>query len=263
MSNYEQLNRDIKQLEKALLEKDELIQKLKKKVTLYQKFVPLKNNKKILRDEFQGLTSGHALQKLLDDYEFQTVLDVGAGGLSHSKIFATYGKKVTAIDFGKSIYYRKSEYHNLQNIKKIFCDFNSLKLDEQFDLLWLSHVLEHQLNVGEFLDQVVKLTKDNGIIAITVPPLKHQIVGGHVSLWNAGLILYRLVLAGVDCKNASILSYGYNISVIVRKKAIFFKDLDFDAGDIRRLKQYFPTNLNFATNELDDPFDGNIKELNW
>jgi hypothetical protein len=102
-------------------------------------------------------------------------------------------------------------------------------------------------------------------VAITVPPLKHEIVGGHVSLWNAGMVLYRLVLAGIDCSDAAVLSYGYNISVIAKNRSIGKIDgIEYDSGDIRRIRKYLPGGgLCFNSNEFDDPFDGNIARLNW
>ena len=116
--------------------------------------------------------------------------------------------------------------------------------------------MEHQLNVNHFLKKIFSCLKDDGILAITVPPLKEEIVGGHVSLWNAGLLLYNLILAGFNCKDASVKSYGYNISVIVKKKKAKLPNLKFDNGDIRDLAEFFPFN---AT----EGFDGQIQEWNW
>jgi len=103
-----------------------------------------------------------------------------------------------------------------------------------------------------------------GVLAITVPPLKQTIVGGHVNFFTPGLLLYRLVLAGFDCSDASVKAYDYDISVIVRKtKKTDISNIEYDCGDIRKLRRYFPKNIKFQSNDLDDPFDGNIHELNW
>ncbi|OZI32035.1 hypothetical protein CAL29_29820 [Bordetella genomosp. 10] len=205
------------------------------------------------------------LEKLIREYDFQSVIDIGAGAQVHAEVFAKFGKDVTAVDLGMSKFHLQKHRDHSDKIKEIYGNFNDLEFDRKFDCVWASHVLEHQLDAGQFLSKALSILKEGGVLAITVPPMKHEIVGGHVSLWNAGLILYRLVLAGVDCSQASILSYGYNISVIVRKRAIDLTDvsLDFDAGDIRRLKEYFPAGLTYHSNELDDPFDGDIQELNW
>ena len=97
---------------------------------------------------------------------------------------------------------------------------------------------------------------DNGILAITVPPLKHEIVGGHLTLWNAGLLLYNLVFAGLDCKNASIYSYGYNVSVIVRRQLRKEVKISYDSGDITEFKEYLPEFCH-------EGFNGKVKKWNW
>lgn len=207
-----------------------------------------------LSEKFNHISFAYlAIQKLITDYNFETILDVGSGSGEHTKCFLDNNKKVTAIDFGKSVYFEKrsDSYNYLQ------ADYNSYKFEKLFDAIWASHVLEHQPNPNYFLKKIFSDLKENGILTITVPPLKHQIVGGHVTLWNAGLILYQLVLAGFNCKDASILQYGYNISVIVRKKTIKkFPELAFDKGDIENLLEYFPDGFT-------EPFDGDIKILNW
>jgi 2-polyprenyl-3-methyl-5-hydroxy-6-metoxy-1,4-benzoquinol methylase len=261
-------------IDSIISERDRLLassENLRKEVDYYKKqdatkYLPAVCKSYFLEDVFKKVQFSHAgLQKLIKDYEFETVLDVGAGAMNHSEIFAMHGKKVTAVDYGVSVYYKQHVTKEGIVINKIFGDFNTLKLDDVYDCVWASHILEHQTNAEGFLKKLVSLVKEGGVIAITVPPLKHEIVGGHVSLWNAGLVLYRLVLTGVDCSDAAILAYGYNITVIVRKRTIDTSALgiEFDCGDIRRIKQYLPTDLEFNSNELDDQFNGNIYKLNW
>lgn len=217
--------------------------------------------------EFAATGTGTAaLEKLLAEYSFHTVLDVGAGAQHHARAFARHGKAVTAVDFGSSVYHRQKPAGQGGEIVEILGDFNQLTFDSTFDCVWASHVLEHQLDVHRFLCKLVGLVREDGLLAVTVPPLKHEIVGGHVSLWNAGLLLYRLVLAGCDCSEARVLAYGYNISVIVRKRTIpdlHALGLEQDAGDIRKLRAFFPPGIAFHSNELDDPFDGNLSRINW
>ena len=215
----------------------------------------------MLRKEFSGMPfSPYALQKLLDHYQFGSVLDVGCGSGEHSEIFSRYNKSVTAIDFGHSPYFR----NNKSKINTIVGDFNFYSFDRSFDCIWCSHILEHQLNINIFLKKIFLLLNDNGVLAITVPPLKHEVVGGHLSLWNAGLLLYNLVLAGFNCRNASILTYRYNISVIVKKnEALLPEDLSFDNGDIRKIKPFLPDGIEYVLGTNDDWFDGRIRKINW
>ncbi|MEN5103938.1 methyltransferase domain-containing protein [Brucella anthropi] len=221
---------------------------------------PSDNTAEILPDEYHHMSlSGRALWKLIRDYEFQTVLDIGSGEGHQAAVLLRHGKTVTALDYGESPYFKARD----PNISTVIGDFNAIDFPQPFDCVWASHVLEHQLNPHSFLTKIHSVTKEGGIVAITVPPLKHQIVGGHLSLWNGGLLLYHLVLAGFDCKHASILQYGYNISVILRKESIRFPNVVFDMGDIRTIRPHLPPALSFDSNPNDDPFNGNILRLNW
>lgn len=200
-----------------------------------------------------------ALWKLLNDYDFHSVLDVGGGAGEHSEVFLAFGKDVTTVDYGKSVYFERRN----PRLQVVVGDFNTLRLPRRYDCVWCSHVLEHQLDAQRFLHQLHTALAEGGVLALTVPPLKHQIVGGHVSLWNAGLLLYRLVLAGFDCRQARVRQYGYNISVLLEKRSIEVPELAFDCGDLRRLRPWLPAGLPWASNALDDPFDGHLTRLNW
>ena len=186
-----------------------------------------------------------AADKLIADYSFNNVLDIGSGFKSSVwSLFDKNDKQVVRQDINP-------EYN-----PDILGDFNLIEIDGQFDCVWCSHVLEHQLNVNHFLKKIFNCLKDDGVLAITVPPLKKEIVGGHVSLWNAGLLLYNLILAGFNCKEASVKTYGYNVSVIVKKKKAELPNLKYDSGDIKELAEFFPFN---AT----EGFNGEIDQWNW
>lgn len=197
--------------------------------------------------------AAETLQYLINNFNFNTVLDIGSGEGKHSDVFKIFGKEVTSIDYGKSVYFEKrTEKHSC-----VFGNYYTYDFNTGFDAIWASHVLEHQPNPNLFLKKIHKDLKEGGVLAITVPPLKHEIVGGHVSLWNAGLLLYQLVLAGFNCKHVSIKSYGYNISVILKKQSIkTLPELSYDSGDILKLQAFFPDGF-------EEPFNGSIDELNW
>lgn len=208
-----------------------------------------------------------AFRFVCDKYSFNTVLDVGSGAGKQSEAFIKEGKRVTAIDYGKSkrIIQMQDKYDSAF-FNQIIGDINTIELDRKFDLVWTCHVLEHQLNVQQFLERLVGFVNEGGIIAITVPPYKSEIVGGHVSIWNSGLLIYRLILAGVDCKDAHIKKYGYNISIVVKKKTINVLDrIGYDVGDLKILRQYFPPEIDFYTETLgrDFCFEGNLYTVNW
>ena len=181
-----------------------------------------------------------------------TLLDVGSGPGEHALRFAEAGIDVTAIDIVDNC-----PAHDRINF--IQSNWDSQGFVGTFDIVWCSHVLEHQLNVNDFLLWLKDSLKDDGILAITVPPMKHEIVSGHYTVWNAGLLVYNLVMAGFDCKEAQILSYGYNISVIVMKKEIHLPELKYHYGDISNMKEFFPKHTVF----VGDTFFGDIQQTNW
>ena len=145
-------------------------------------------------------------------------------------------------------------------------NYNTYNFNLRFEGIHAAHVLEHQLNTHNFLCKVFDDLIEGGYLCITVPPLKHRIVGGHVSLWNAGLILYHLVLAGFNCQEAKIKEYGYNISVIVKKKSIRegATQLVYDSPDMVHIHKYIPPfKFTGATPKTPGAFNGDIKEYNW
>lgn len=185
---------------------------------------------------------GHeCLKKVLEYQHINKILDIGSGQGHHSKIFRENGKEVTTI--------------NLYPPADIVGDYLNIEL-QKFDAIWVSHVLEHILNPHCFLQKCFMDLREDGILAITVPPLKHQVVGGHINLFNEGILLYRLILAGFDCKHARVGNYGYNLSVIVRKQRADLPKLAMDNGDIEKLKDFFPV-------KAYQNFDGRLGNINW
>ena len=189
------------------------------------------------------LRGGQALSCLLRSSGIRTVLDVGSGVGAHAEVMRNHGLKVTTI----------SMIEPADHVGD-FLEFNGKP--ESFDAIWACHVLEHQPNPGLFLAKCHEQLRPGGLLAVTVPPAKHNIVGGHVTLWNAGLLLYNLILAGFDCSNAKVGSYGYNISVIVEKSDIELPKLMCDSGDVIRLAHFFPVYVN-------EGFNGELPDIKW
>lgn len=157
------------------------------------------------------------------------ILDIGCGKKqNHAAIMRENGLNPLTCDFFENCDYR-GFYENIS--------FS----EGEFDAIWCNHVLEHTLNPHNFLNKIYHDIKEDGILALTVPPLKQNIVGGHVNLFNSGLLLYRMILAGFDCSGAKIWKYGYNISIVMKVKKIKeLPELKYDAGDIEALSCYFP-----------------------
>jgi SAM-dependent methyltransferase len=187
------------------------------------------------------LPAGEALERLIE-IRPDTVLDVGSGAGIHARHMREAGLSVTTLDIAPPA--------------DIVTDFRTWRLPREYGAVWASHVLEHQPDPGEFLRHCFGLIREGGWFAVTVPPLKHDIVGGHVTLWNAGLLLYQLILAGFDCAQARVGTYAYNISVIVQKRSRPEVPLVFDTGDIETLAPFFPLPVKHG-------FCGQIPDVRW
>lgn len=171
-----------------------------------------------------------------------TVLDVGSGEGEQAAAFRTAGKRVRTI--------------SITPPADIVGDYLKEECGGPFDLVWASHVLEHQRDVGRFIECLRQDCKLGGWIAITVPPMKEEVVGGHVAMFNAGILLYHLILAGIDCRQAKVKTYGYNVSVIVQNKPAALPKLKCDSGDLEALAHWFPIPVHQG-------FDGRITSANW
>ena len=166
------------------------------------------------------------------------ILDVGAGPGKHARRFLDAGHQVTAVDIRPAAF----EHPSLSWVRGDFMAIAPYL--GPHDVVWCSHVLEHLHDVGAALSRLRRCLPKRGILAVTVPPRKDALVGGHVSLWTPALLVYRLILAGFDCRAAAVKTYGYNVSAILSAWPAVPPDvlesLVHDNGDIETLAPYFP-----------------------
>lgn len=181
--------------------------------------------------------SSVAMAKCLE-FKPSTVLDVGSGGGEHAREFFNKGAKVTCIDFGTSVYAQKAVKDD--QIQVVYADFTKWDSSDKYDLVWASHVLEHQRNVGLFIDKLIDCCAPDGHVAITVPNPHRNLWGGHLSLWTPGFLAYNCVMCGVDLSEG-IMIYGHReFSVIFKPKRVALPEISYDSGDINILKHLFP-----------------------
>ena len=143
---------------------------------------------------------------------FKNALDIGSFQGNHTKIMENFGLEVDQIDK----YVPSAEIND---------DFNSYNFSKKYDVVFCSHVIEHQRNVGFFLDKIFDILTNNGVLIITGP--KHpaeRFVEGHLHSTILPLFLQNLVFAGFDCKKGKILCLGgIENSFIVKKAKNFDK----------------------------------------
>ena len=187
--------------------------------------------------------------------DIKNVLDIGGGNLLASSFFVEQGFIVDVCDFETSPYITKEALVSSGINLFINGDFNNIEITQKYDLVWASHVLEHQPNLHNFILKILKVISNIGYLAIAVPPRKPFIVSGHINLFNPGLLIYRLVLAGLDCSNAKVFQYDGNICFFGKVKKVNLPKLNYDVGDIEILSKFFP-------NSPADGFNGDFMYCN-
>jgi len=175
----------------------------------------------------------------------KSVLDVGSGGGYHANEFKRNGSEVTCVDFGASIYATESK---IENLNIIHVDFNNFNPSEKYELVWASHILEHQRNIGLFIEKLIECCSDNGYICITLPDPHRNLWGGHLSIWSPGLLAYNVVLCGIDLSSSTFIRGTNEFSLLFKTiKFSLPKDLTYDSGDLIKLSPYLPQHLNENT----------------
>lgn len=174
-------------------------------------------------------------------------IGVGKDSLGIIKAFKSYDIHIVGIDLDKRT--------NNNNYTHITGDFLEYEFDEKFDLILNLHILEHQLNMGLFLDKCRSILTDNGKMVVAVPnQTDNKVRDGHLTThWNIGQLMYVLVLCKFDVRQGRFIKKGNNIVGIVKKSNRELpNNLIMDTGDLAKLKSYFPKSL-----------FGNMEKINW
>lgn len=149
----------------------------------------------------------------------ETVLDVGCGRGYQAEWFANKGKNVTGVDFKK--------YRDIENVEFIEADITNLPLpDSSFDLIWTHHVLEHVLNPMKCLFEMRRVLKDSGWLYFTVPQIDTNISSGHINSFNMPVLIYKLAVAGFDCKSGYFKKVNSHLRCAVQNNPQYNPNVD-------------------------------------
>lgn len=190
--------------------------------------------------------SHYALEEVLK-LRPDSVLDVGSGGGIHARAFAECGAKVLCVDYGTSVYARSSSANAQETA---YVDFMNFLPPHKFSLVWASHVLEHQRNVGLFIDKLIECCADDGYICITMPDPHRNLWGGHLTQWSPGLLAYNIVLSGVDLSSSKLIRGTNEFSILFKPLKFVLPKLTYDSGDLILLRSKLPGGLS----ENSDPW---------
>lgn len=146
------------------------------------------------------------------------VLDIGCYKGGATAVLALAGRQVEAITLGAAWPNRLRPVLGPQGVTLRDLAFEAWEPDGSLDGIWASHVLEHSPNPGAFLARCRAALKEDGWLAVVVPPFRSKVVMGHISPgWNLGILMYALAAAGFDPSRGHFLRHGYNVAGLVPK----------------------------------------------
>jgi len=198
---------------------------------------------------------------------YSKVLDIGVGKAQIAKWFSSKGFEVigTGLEI-ESYEINSKELEVKYGIKIIECNIEKMPFaDNSFDIIVMSHVLEHCYNVGIALQEVKRLLAPEGIVCVFVPTHDDFVCSGHISMgWNLGQLMYVLLLNGFRVKDGKFCQYGSNVSAVIKKNNCDLPLLRGDRGDIHILDKegYLPLPI-ISKDKLNDNFFGRIGAINW
>jgi len=207
--------------------------------------------------------------KLLDELPLDgldSILDVGMGRGEFSLYFSQKGKRVTGTGINLSSYSIDVDLLKKNKIDIVECHINNMPFeDNQFDIVFLSHVLEHCFDLSVALKEVRRVLKKDGYLLIFLPEYISEVSAVHaVTGWNVGQLLITLLLNGFNVKNGKFLHKENQVCAFVQKSQIDLPALRGDSGDNYILYKagFFPDQIEFSDKNFES-FEGNISSINW
>jgi SAM-dependent methyltransferase len=194
-----------------------------------------------------------ALGRFLTGFDFNTMLEIGSADGVVARAAAFAGKKVTTCEILDTY------------VASFSGDYLDLEVDEPFDAIWCSHVLEHQRYLGRFLEKMFDDLKDGGILAVTVPAALSPLLQGHVNIFTPGLLLYNLICAGFDCADAQVKTYDWQFSIILQKKPNGLARISYGSErlcGVPHLNSLFPEPFRSDFTPIGHAW-GEVERVNW
>jgi SAM-dependent methyltransferase len=97
------------------------------------------------------------------------VLDVGCGNGNISMALGSIGFNVVGVDIDATSIEKAKEKNTFQNIEFKIIDANSFSMNDEFDAVVCSEVLEHLEVPSDLVGSIYRILKPGGILVATVP----------------------------------------------------------------------------------------------
>ena len=165
------------------------------------------------------------LNKYIDVSKYKKVLEIGCSAGGILKYFQERNHLVTGCDFDS----KYIEYGKKNDLDLIVGGASSLQSGKKFDLIILSHVVEHFKDLKQEFSKIFSLLHDNGVIYIQVPGIYNEeyyksydrcdflfyIQNAHNYYFTKNTFLNTLTYLGIKIKTIHI---DEKVNIILQKK---------------------------------------------
>lgn len=172
----------------------------------------------------------------------QNILEIGSGQGQTSWWFEEKGFKVTGIEPDENNVNLINK--KLQHGKCIVGSAEDFEINETFDIIWMSHVLEHIIKPELFLNKIKKNMKENGIFFIEVPNCENK----STLETSINLVPHTFHFSQKSLMNI-VKKAGFEII-----KTDFFRPATKFEGMIQKINKKFPYYPRILTNNKDGIF---------
>lgn len=198
-----------------------------------------------------------ALARLLDLPAAKRVLDIGPGFQDRAPHLLAAGKRLSVAMT------TDAPVEAMAGVAHIPFPLAPEGLADPFDAVLACHVLQRQANPHRFLCTLNAALAEGGMLLLAVPTLRFPLLGGDLTLWTGGLLLYHLVLAGFDCREASLQVDRGELCLALAKRSHPAWTEGTPLPPLDSLRPVLPPQLDFMSDPDGPCFNGDIRRLNW
>lgn len=201
------------------------------------------------------------------------VADLGAGLGQHTRYFLDQGCEVVAVDKVLTDELGAVISSHQDQCRFVESDLSRLPFEDgELESIWASYCLEHMEDPLSVLREWRRVLRPRGILAVSVPPYKSEVVGRHVFTgWNVGQLMLTLLRTGYNIRDGAFARHEWNIFAVVCREE-HPPQLQPNDEILCQYCDLFPPQIQEAIGqrkfinpfgETISSFEGEIKQLGW
>jgi hypothetical protein len=162
-----------------------------------------------------GIAGFGEMLRLLKNNRNKYLIDIGTGDGRLYKWIQNSNRNITyeGLDYGNSNDFLALKW-SLTIHKQLFLEFKPIK---KYNIIFMSHFIEHQSNLRDTLIKITEIIRFNGIVVFEWPLPHRRLIGGHVAMLTPALLAYNLAKVGFDLSESRGIRHGTYASFYLQK----------------------------------------------